>query len=53
MKHAEWLTEFGAKRWKLKAEPLAVIAPELTQELAIRFDDRDFTTSPKLCRLER
>lgn len=36
MKRAEWLAEFAAKRRELKPEPLAVITPELAQELALR-----------------
>lgn len=36
MKRAEWLAEFAAKRRELKPEPLAVITPELVQELALR-----------------
>lgn len=36
MKRAEWLAEFAAKRRELKPEPLAVVTPELAQELALR-----------------
>lgn len=36
MKRAEWLAEFAAKRRELKPESLAVITPELAQELALR-----------------
>jgi integrase len=36
MKRAEWLAKFDAKRRELKPEPLAVITPELAQELALR-----------------
>lgn len=36
MKRAEWLAEFAAKRRELKPEPLAVITPDLAQELALR-----------------
>lgn len=34
MKRAEWLAEFASKRRELKPEPLAIITPELAQELA-------------------
>ena len=33
---AEWLADFEVKRRVLKPEPLAVISPELSQELALR-----------------
>jgi len=36
MMRAEWLAEFDAKRRELKPEPLAIITPELAQELAPR-----------------
>ncbi len=36
VKRAEWIADFDAKRRQLKPEPMAVITPELAQELALR-----------------
>jgi integrase len=36
MKRAQWLAEFSAKRREAHPEPLAVVNPELAQELAVR-----------------
>ncbi len=40
VKRAEWQAEFEAKRRELRPEPLAVITPELAQELALRIRAR-------------
>jgi integrase len=36
MMRAEWLAKFDARRRELKPEPIALITPELAQELALR-----------------
>jgi integrase len=36
VKRAEWLADFAAKRRELKPETLAVVTPEMAQELALR-----------------
>ena len=40
LRRAEWLADFAAKRRELKPEPLALVTPEMAQELAVRIHTR-------------
>ncbi|QNK66866.1 site-specific integrase [Variovorax sp. PAMC26660] len=40
LKRAEWLADFDVKKRELKPKPLALITPELAQELALRIRAR-------------